>query len=114
MARESNDTLFRHPRSEHTNGRHTAYMARTSSGDVLVVDGIAQSLDRQAAQFLRTEFSFTAPVPVLGRDCTIGLGDRLGLAAPGHIAAVRNYQATPYWATTMRELNLTGRTWRIF
>ena len=113
MIRESNDILFRYPSSEHTNGRHTAYMARTSSGDVLVVDDVAQPLDRQAAQFLRTEFPFTAPVPVLGRDCTIGLGDRLGLAAPGHIAAVRNYQATPVLVQqSMRELNLTGRTWQ--
>ncbi|MGI6634295.1 MAG: tagaturonate epimerase family protein [Christensenellales bacterium] len=113
MAHKGNDILFRHPHSEHTNGRHTAYMARTSSGDVLVVDGVARALDAQAAQFLRVEFPFTAPVPVLGRKCTIGLGDRLGLAAPGHIAAIRDYQATPVLVQqSLRELNLTGRTWQ--
>lgn len=59
---------------------------------------------------LRALFPFTAPVPVLKNPRTIGLGDRLGLAAPGHLAAVEAYDALPVLAQqSIRELTLTGR-----
>ncbi len=66
----------------------------------------------EAAVFLRKHFPFTAPVAVLKHDRTIGLGDRLGIATPGHIDAVSDYDVYPVFAQqSMRELNLTGRTY---
>ena len=57
-------------------------------------------------------FPFTSPVSHQGRKVSIGLGDRLGLASPGHIRTVRQFDAFPVLAQqSMRELNLTGRTY---
>ncbi|WP_156158168.1 tagaturonate epimerase family protein [Gordoniibacillus kamchatkensis] len=43
---------------------------------------------------------------------TIGLGDRLGIASPGHIRTVRGRSVRPILAQqSIRELNLTGRTY---
>ncbi|HTP57507.1 MAG TPA: tagaturonate epimerase family protein, partial [Spirochaetia bacterium] len=56
-------------------------------------------------------FPFTAPVSLRGRMTTLGCGDRLGLATPGHIRAVRGYAAAPVLAQqSVRELTLTQRT----
>lgn len=53
------------------------------------------------------------PCRVLEKPRTFGGGDRLGLAATGQIAAVKNYDVFPVLAQqSMRELNLTGRTYR--
>lgn len=113
MATDANAILWHYPRSRHTNGSLTVSMARTSKGDVLLVDGAVRPLNLETAEFVRARFPFTAPVPVLGRDRTIGVGDRLGIAAPGHIAALLEYDATPVLVQqSMRELNLTGRGWQ--
>ena len=63
------------------------------------------------AETVRKALPFTAP-RLLGRmDATVGLGDRLGCAGPGHIAAIRRYRACPVLAQqSVRELTLTGRT----
>ena len=70
-------------------------------------------LSHENAVALRKAFPFTAPVSVLKNKKTIGLGDRLGLAAPGHIKLIKdNPEYTPILAQqSMRELNLTGRTY---
>ena len=61
---------------------------------------------------LRRIFPYTAPVAVLEHDRSIGLGDRLGLATPGHIRLVKKYGIMPVLAQqSIRELNLTGRTY---
>ena len=61
---------------------------------------------------LREVFPFTAPVNHRGTEITIGLGDRLGLASPGHIQLVRDLPVFPVLAQqSIRELNLTGRTY---
>ncbi len=113
MATDHQNILWHYPRSRHSNGKHNASMARTPQGDVLVVDGAARALTPETAAWVREQFPFTAPVPVLGRDRTIGVGDRLGIAAPGHIAAIRGYDATPVLVQqSMRELSLTGRSWQ--
>jgi tagaturonate epimerase len=53
---------------------------------------------------------FTVPVPCSRQRASIGLGDRLGLATPGHIRAVRGRDVFPVFAQqSMRELTLTGR-----
>ncbi len=65
------------------------------------------------AAALRSHFPWTAPVSLRDRKTTIGCGDRLGLASAGHIAAIKQYQATPVLAQqSMRELDMTGRTYR--
>jgi len=59
---------------------------------------------------LQKAFPFTAPVSLRNRKTTIGCGDRLGLATPGQIRAVRSYEASPVLAQqSIRELTLTGR-----
>jgi hypothetical protein len=61
---------------------------------------------------LRAIFPFTNPSSFTGRKISIGLGDRLGLASPGHIRTVKGTGVFPVLAQqSMRELNLTGRTY---
>ncbi|GAK53583.1 hypothetical protein U14_04849 [Candidatus Moduliflexus flocculans] len=70
------------------------------------------ALTHETALFLRQEFSFTAPQPLRGKNATIGMGDRLGLANPAHIKAIRDYDIFPVLAQqSMRELTFTKRTW---
>ncbi len=62
-----------------------------------------------AAQ-LRTRVPFLVPQP-LGLKKSVGCGDRLGLATPGHIRAVRKHQMRPIFAQqSIREMERTGRT----
>ncbi len=101
--------LMMYPRSAH--GK--VFMARGDGGDVLVIDGKTRPADHEAAEYLRENFPFTAPVPVLGRERSFGVGDRLGIAAPGHVRVFRKYDAAPVLAQqSMRELKLTGRTYK--
>ena len=66
----------------------------------------------EAAQFLRQEFPFSAPQSLKGKNATIGTGDRLGVANPAHIRAVREYDIFPVLAQqSIRELNFTKRTY---
>ena len=56
---------------------------------------------------------WTAPRQVLSEARTFGMGDRLGIATTGHIQAILPYDAFPIFAQqSMRELKLTGRTYR--
>ena len=74
-------------------------------------DGFAAPLNHENAQLLRKLFPFTAPKPLLSEIRTFGLGDRLGIAAPGQLRAIEKYDAIPALAQqSIRELNLTGRT----
>ncbi len=55
-------------------------------------------------------FPFTKPVSVLGFPTTLGLGDRLGLATPGHLRAIRKFKVRPVLAQqSIRENHQTGR-----
>ncbi len=64
------------------------------------------------ADVLRRLFPFTAPTRVLGKERSFGVGDRLGIATPGHIAVFEKYDAYPVLAQqSMRELTLTDRTY---
>ena len=68
-------------------------------------------LTAENAAKLRSIFPFTAPRAVLHEKRTVGVGDRLGIAAPGHIRAFEKYDAYPVLAQqSIRELTLTGRT----
>ncbi|NSW89147.1 MAG: hypothetical protein HPY74_00445 [Firmicutes bacterium] len=58
-------------------------------------------------------FPYTRPTNHKGKKTTIGLGDRLGLASPGHIRLIKNMPVFPVLAQqSIRELNLTGRTYK--
>lgn len=61
---------------------------------------------------LNGAFEFTKPRAIGTKTATIGLGDRLGLASPGHIKTVAGRDIRPILAQqSIRELNLTGRTY---
>lgn len=61
---------------------------------------------------INRHFPYTLPAPAGRLKSGIGLGDRLGLASPGHIRAVRESGVFPVLAQqSMRELTLTGRTY---
>lgn len=60
---------------------------------------------------LQALFPYTKPKSHKGHAFTIGLGDRLGLATPGHVRAIAGYDVYPVLAQqSIRELSLTGRT----
>ncbi len=63
------------------------------------------------ARLLHGVFPFTAPVSLRDKTTTIGCGDRLGLATPGHVRAVSPFDCYPVLAQqSVRELALTRRT----
>jgi hypothetical protein len=67
-------------------------------------------LSPKNAAALRSRVPFTAPV-VAPAGPSFGLGDRLGLATPGHVRAVRAHPVWPVFAQqSVRELTRTGRT----
>jgi hypothetical protein len=81
-------------------------------GEPLADGKIKASLSHENANILRRLFPFTVPSRVLRRERSFGLGDRLGIAAPGHIKLFERYDACPVFAQqSIRELNLTGRTY---
>ncbi len=69
-------------------------------------------LSPENAKALRGVFSWTAPSACGTQGVSMGLGDRLGLAASGHIKTVRDRNVKPVLAQqSIRELDLTGRTY---
>lgn len=110
------------------NGK-TIYMSREKDEDVLIIAGgdldfegnaaeengvkyIKAPLTHNNACKLREYFPFIAPKPVLSTSRTFGVGDRLGVACPGHLRVFEKYDAIPILAQqSIRELNLTGRTY---
>lgn len=81
----------------------------------ITMDGKTLSLtlcptDHINAVTLRAALPFTAPV-TLGLRQSIGSGDRLGLATPGHVRAVRKGSMAPIFAQqSIREMTRTQRT----
>lgn len=62
---------------------------------------------------LNRHFPYTAPQAFGTQVATIGLGDRLGLAGPGHVKTVRGRAVKPILAQqSIRELTLTGRDYK--
>jgi len=84
-------------------------------GDIIALPGGNAkrcSLTNANAAIMRQLFPFTNPISHKGRSFTIGLGDRLGLASPGHLRLVKDMDVFPVLAQqSIRELNLTGRTY---
>lgn len=70
-------------------------------------------LNNENAEKLRKFFPYTAPKTLGNKNPSIGLGDRLGLATPGHIDAVKESEVMPVFAQqSVRELNLTNRSFK--
>ena len=70
-------------------------------------------LNHTNADSLRRTFPFTAPSPLKDVSVSFGVGDRLGIAGPGHIRVFKKYKANPVLAQqSVRELTLTGRTYQ--
>jgi len=119
-----------YPLSIHPSGDLLVFMTKECEADFLVAAGpgsdlfqgssfmagqtpfVKAPLTHENAQILRKCFPFTAPVPVLGRKRSFGVGDRLGIATPGHIRVFKEYDASPIFAQqSIRELSLTNRTY---
>ena len=63
-----------------------------------------------SANLLRQTLPWTAP-RLVGLNCSVGLGDRLGLATPGHVRAVRGSGCVPFFPQqSIREMTRTERT----
>ena len=76
-------------------------------------EALVCELSAANAAALRKHFPWCAPRSLRNERTTIGCGDRLGLASFGHIKAARKVQAYPVLAQqSMRELTMTGRTFR--
>ncbi len=68
------------------------------------------SLSNKNSEIAREIFPFAAPVSSRGKKITLGLGDRLGMASPGHIRLLKGKPVFPVLAQqSIRELNLTGK-----
>jgi len=82
-------------------------IARHAGGDMKICP-----LSNANAGIIRELFPFTRPVSHRGHPFTLGLGDRLGIASPGHIRLIRELDVFPVLAQqSIRELNLTNRTY---
>jgi len=83
--------------------------------DQVIDDEIRISICRLShdnAVILREVLPFTSPSALSGNDVTFGLGDRLGIASPGHIRLFKGKNACPVLAQqSVRELDLTARNY---
>ncbi|HUT61486.1 MAG TPA: tagaturonate epimerase family protein, partial [Phycisphaerae bacterium] len=71
---------------------------------------VAGAMDGPNAAAIRSELRWTRP-ELIGLRTSIGLGDRLGLATPGHIRAVRGTGLAAVLAQqSIREMTRTNRT----
>jgi len=67
-------------------------------------------MSHRNAEEIRRALPWTSPKP-LGLAASVGFGDRLGLATPGHVRAVRGSGLAPVFAQqSIRELARTART----
>ncbi|MBO1001713.1 tagaturonate epimerase family protein [Pseudogracilibacillus auburnensis] len=81
------------------------------SGETIVEKGKNCPLSHENRLVLNKYFDYTVPKAFGTKTATIGLGDRLGLASPGHIQTVEEKGIKPILAQqSIRELTLTNRT----
>jgi hypothetical protein len=67
-------------------------------------------LSGENTECLMTLFPYTKPISLREYPMTIGTGDRLGMATPGHIRAIKKFQVHPVLAQqSARENAQTGR-----
>lgn len=99
---------------------HTKYLIAAGEGPLFdelqgqVEDGAKIApLSHENRLVLNKFFDYTVPRAFGTQIATIGLGDRLGIASPGHIQVVRGRNIRPILAQqSIRELNLTGRDYK--
>ena len=85
-------------------------IAGEPAGEIGGVPVLIGPTDHDNASSIRKVLPWTAPGCV-GLATSVGLGDRLGLATPGHIRAVRGTGLAPVLAQqSIREMTRTGRT----
>ncbi len=102
--------------------RHLAIEAPVHSAKLVEFDGDSQVVDERIlllsplnaknARLLRERLTWLRPA-VHGLRAGVGLGDRLGLATPGHLRAMHEVKGrlVPFVAQqSIREMNRTGRT----
>lgn len=133
LARRNFERFGVYPDSIHIHNGDYFFIARGAESKVLVAYGASvRDLGLQGDDFdagtrevrvcpLNNEnrdvmaglFPYMNPVNHRGKETTIGLGDRLGLASPGHIRLLEKLDVFPVLAQqSMRELGLTGRTYK--
>jgi hypothetical protein len=99
---------------------HTKYLVAVGEGALYnelqgTVDNGAKlcPLTHENRLVLNKFFDYTVPRAFGTQIATIGLGDRLGIASPGHIQTVKGRDVRPILAQqSIRELNLTGRDYK--
>ena len=70
-------------------------------------------LSAENTECLMTLFPYTKPVSLRKHPITVGTGDRLGVATPGHIRAVQRFPVRPVLAQqSVRENRQTGRSFK--
>ena len=112
-------------KSVNRKGPSTVFMAKEGALDFIVVQGknpgfkggkpgggkLKVPLNHKNAVVLRKLFPFTSPTRVLGFERSFGVGDRLGIATPGHVRLFEKYDAYPVLAQqSVREITLTNRS----
>lgn len=91
---------------------HNSIINGFEGEDFLDGKGKICPLNSNNSKYLRELFPYTAPTSHKGQAVTVGLGDRLGLASPGHLHLAKEYDFFPVLAQqSIRELNLTGRSY---
>lgn len=90
-------------------GAFTSLKTEWCQADTRVWIGLIAA-DHETATALRKHAPWTAPGRV-GLATSVGLGDRLGLATPGHLRAMRGSGCVPFLAQqSIREMTRTKRT----
>jgi len=70
-------------------------------------------LSAENTGYLMTLFPYTKPISLRKHSITMGTGDRLGVATPGHIRAVQKFGVLPVLAQqSVRENKQTGRNFK--
>jgi len=83
------------------------------TGNILDVPYKVAALSHPNAVTMRNYFPFMKPVPFGQESFSMGLGDRLGIASPGHLRCLKGTQIRPVLAQqSIRELTLTERTYK--
>ncbi len=86
-------------------GEHVGLVGETDKDDIL-----RGPLNAENARVLRQRLGWLRPA-VLGLQTSAGFGDRLGIATPGHVWAVRDTGVAPIFAQqSVRENTRTGRS----
>jgi len=82
-------------------------------GEKTVIDSMQVMkcpMSNENCSIIRKLFEFTSPSHNKSSDISIGFGDRLGIASPGHIRLIKDLPVFPVLAQqSIRELNLTNR-----